>query len=136
LEFFNITFYRFECIRGNCFYHKKIEKYLLRETFSNSHLGNSSQQPLLPDSILWRKKEAFSDGVSKHNRSLFVILQEFIAYKYNSLQPSVELEKKYYKKLFDDSYPNANILSYLWLPKYTLSTDPSARTLQNYVKNN
>jgi asparagine synthase (glutamine-hydrolysing) len=113
-------------------YHKKIEKYLLRKSFSNSQFCNSSQQSLLPDKILWRKKEAFSDGVSKQNRSLFVIIQEFIALKYRSA-PSVELEKKYYKEIFNVSYPNTNILSYLWLPRYTLSTDPSARTLKNYV---
>ena len=114
-------------------YHKRIEKYLLREAFSNSQFFNSSKQKLLPDKILWRKKEAFSDGVSKLNRSLFVILQEFISSKYN-LPPSVELEKKFYKELFDDSYKNTNILSYLWLPKYKLSNDPSARTLQHYSK--
>lgn len=114
-------------------YHKRIEKYLLREAFSNSQFFNSSKQKLLPDKILWRKKEAFSDGVSKLNRSLFVILQEFISSKYN-LPPSVELEKKFYKELFDDSYKNTNILSYLWLPKYKLSNDPSARTLQHYAK--
>lgn len=113
-------------------YHKKIEKYLLRKSFSNSQFCNSSQQSLLPDKILWRKKEAFSDGVSKQNRSLFVIIQEFIALKYRSA-PSVELEKKYYKEIFNVSYPNTNILSYLWLPRYTLSTDPSARTLKNYI---
>lgn len=114
-------------------YHKRIEKYLLREAFSNSQFLNSSKQLLLPDKILWRKKEAFSDGVSKQNRSLFVILQEFISSKYNS-PPSIELEKKFYKEVFDESYKNTNILSYLWLPKYKLSNDPSARTLQNYNK--
>jgi asparagine synthase (glutamine-hydrolysing) len=114
-------------------YHKRIEKYLLREAFSNSQFFNSSKQQLLPDKILWRKKEAFSDGVSKQTRSLFVILQEFISLKYNS-QPCIELEKKFYKEVFDESYKNTNILSYLWLPKYKLSNDPSARTLQNYTK--
>jgi asparagine synthase (glutamine-hydrolysing) len=114
-------------------YHKRIEKYLLREAFSNSQFVNSFKQNLLPDKILWRKKEAFSDGVSKQSRSLFVILQEFISSKYNS-QPSIELEKKFYKEIFDESYKNTNILSYLWLPKYKLSNDPSARTLQNYTK--
>ena len=114
-------------------YHKRIEKYLLRESFTNRQFFNSSKQKLLPDTILWRKKEAFSDGVSKQTRSLFVILQEFISLKYNST-PSVELEKKFYKEVFDESYKNSNILSYLWLPKYKLSNDPSARTLQNYAK--
>ena len=113
--------------------HKKIEKYLLRKSFSASQYSNSSQKPLLPDNIIWRKKEAFSDGVSKHCRSLFVILQEFISSKYSS-SPCIEFEKKYYKEVFEGSFPNTNVLSYLWLPRYTISTDPSARTLQHYVK--
>ena len=114
-------------------YHKRIEKYILRESFTNSQYFNSSKNKLLPDKILWRKKEAFSDGVSKQNRSLFVILQEFISLKYNSTS-SIELEKRFYKEVFDESYKNTNILSYLWLPKYKLSNDPSARTLENYVQ--
>ena len=114
-------------------YHKRIEKYILRESFTNSQYFNSSKNKLLPDKILWRKKEAFSDGVSKQNRSLFVILQEFISLKYNSTS-SIELEKRFYKEVFDESYKNTNILSYLWFPKYKLSNDPSARTLENYVQ--
>ena len=31
---------------------------------------------LLPDEILWRTKEAFSDGVSKLNKSWYQIIQE------------------------------------------------------------
>ena len=31
----------------------------------------------MPESILWRRKEAFSDGVSKQSRSLYTIIQEF-----------------------------------------------------------
>ena len=33
---------------------------------------------LLPDEILWRTKEAFSDGVSNTARSLFQIIQDKI----------------------------------------------------------
>lgn len=33
-----------------------VEKWLLRKAFSNTKL--------IPESVLWRKKEAFSDGVS------------------------------------------------------------------------
>ena len=48
------------------------EKYLLRNAFS-------TVDNLLPAEILWRTKEAFSDGVSGHGRSLYTILQEKIA---------------------------------------------------------
>jgi asparagine synthase (glutamine-hydrolysing) len=89
-------------------------------------------QELLPDSILWRKKEAFSDGVSGHGRSLFQILQEFIS-NATSLPANIETEKKYSKTIFNHLYPSSeNIIPYFWMPKYTNATDPSARTLAIY----
>ena len=117
---------------------RKPEKYLLRESFSEFTNGKGIR--ILPNEILWRKKEAFSDGVSSKGRSLFEILQEFIAEYYNNLQgeefkysPSIDLEKKYYKSIFDKEFPNCeHILPYYWMPKYTNTTDPSARTLANY----
>ena len=112
------------------------EKFLLRNAFSNT--TNVSSQ-ILPNEILWRKKEAFSDGVSSHGRSLYQILQEQIAQKLNLDEntdiytPSIETEKYYYKKLFDMYFPNcSHILPYFWMPKYTNATDPSARTLTFY----
>ena len=54
----------------------KIEKYLIRTAFSSNFYKNSQGTPLLPDKILWRKKEAFSDGVSQYSRSLYEIIQE------------------------------------------------------------
>ena len=44
-----------------------IEKHLLRSAFSD--------QGLLPDEILWRPKEAFSDGVSSVKKSWHEVLQ-------------------------------------------------------------
>ena len=87
-----------------------------------------------------RKKEAFSDGVSSQGRSLFVILQELISQQYskNTLtnevyNPSIELEKQYYKEIFDNEFPNcSHLVPYYWMPKYTNATDPSARTLDVY----
>ena len=49
---------------------KGIEKYTLRSAFDG--VG------LIPQDILWRPKEAFSDGVSSKTRSWFEILQDFI----------------------------------------------------------
>ena len=39
----------------------RIEKYILRKAFDTS--GDAAAQPYLPDNILWRQKEQFSDGV-------------------------------------------------------------------------
>jgi asparagine synthase (glutamine-hydrolysing) len=120
------------------------EKYLLRKSFSENYFCGNNGKNILPDIILWRKKEAFSDGVSNQGRSLFTILQEYIARYYDSIlpieepyNPSIELEKRYYKEIFDKEFPNCtHILPYFWMPKYTNATDPSARTLEVYNKMN
>lgn len=109
------------------------EKYILRRSFDKDHYKNSQNKPLLPDEILWRKKEAFSDGVSSQKKSLFLILQEMIALKYSEETPNIELEKKYYKTIFDKEFPNCeHIIPYFWMPKYIIANDPSARTLDVY----
>jgi asparagine synthase (glutamine-hydrolysing) len=119
--------------KNNC------EKYLLRKSFEFEYFANYNNKSLLPPGILWRKKEAFSDGVSGKGRSLYQVLQEHIAFHLNTEKetsdflPCIETEKYYYKKLFDEFYPNcSNILPYFWMPKYTNATDPSARTLTFY----
>jgi len=115
---------------------KHIEKHLLRESFSD--YADSRGYNILPDAILFRKKEAFSDGVSTKGRSLYTILQEKIANKLSetssyNFTANIETEKYYYRKIFDDFYPNCtSIIPYLWMPKYTNTDDPSARTLNFY----
>ena len=108
-----------------------MEKSLLRSSFSKEHI--------LPYEILWRKKEAFSDGVSSKGRSLYEILQEKIAKKLENIikpfEKGIEFEKYYYKYNFDQFFPNCtSIVPYFWMPKYTDATDPSARTLSFYEK--
>ena len=114
---------------------EKQEKYLLRTSFSHNYFEDFTGRQILPDEILLRKKEAFSDGVSCQSRSLFTILQELIRNKYGcEHKPSIELEKKYYKEIFDEEFPNCeHILPYFWMPKYINATDPSARTLELYT---
>jgi asparagine synthase (glutamine-hydrolysing) len=56
----------------------KCEKFLLRNAFSSDNYGAK----LLPDEVLWRRKEAFSDGVSKQTRSLYEIIKEFTDKKF------------------------------------------------------
>ena len=119
------------------------EKYLLRSSFETMYHPDS-EKPFLPENILWRTKEAFSDGVSGHGRSLYHILQEKISQiegiqaeysrecnKYTHLPPKT-LEQYYYRRLFDGFYPNnEKLVPYFWMPKYTNTNDPSARTLTN-----
>jgi asparagine synthase (glutamine-hydrolysing) len=113
----------------------RIEKYLLRKSFELEHFDTHNHQSLLPDEILWRRKEAFSDGVTSTDRSLFQILQEQIGIVLKENEPNVETEKKYYRQLFQQYFDKAeNIIPEYWMPKYIESSnnDPSARTLSCY----
>ena len=98
----------------------KIEKYLLRKSFKT----------FLPENILYRKKEAFSDGVSSENNSWYKIIHEKLQNLYPDMAPGVEIEKKFYINKFNSYYPNQeHIIPYYWMPKWSKTLDPSARTL-------
>jgi len=137
-NFVNIVLSIHPYFRNHKNYFQQLEKYLLRNSFKKEFYTDCLGRQILPDEILWRRKEAFSDGVSSHGRSLFTILQEFIAKHYGEVEPMpnkpcIELEKRYYKEIFDKEYPNcSHILPYYWMPKYTNASDPSARTLDLY----
>ena len=108
------------------------EKHLLRDCFS--------EQNLLPDEVLWRQKEAFSDGCSKKEKSWSTIIQKYcdtmkFSDSLNTLKhPPVLNESKYYRTLFLEEYPeNDRIIPYYWLPKWSGDViDPSARVLDVY----
>ena len=108
------------------------EKKLIRDAF----IG------FLPDSVLYRRKEAFSDGVSAENNSWYTIIQKYIEennlvnnedfekYKYEKNNFPSTKEKIYYRKIFDTLYPNSgHIIPYYWMPNWSNTSDPSARTL-------
>jgi asparagine synthase (glutamine-hydrolysing) len=114
------------------------EKFCLRKAFDGTGL--------LPDEVLWRKKEAFSDGVSgSSTKSWYQICQEKSleevgpnweskAARFTHLTPKTA-EAYYYRFLFDKLYGNAErvLVPYHWMPKWTPgATDPSARTLEVY----
>lgn len=115
------------------------EKFLLRSAFSEENYLDSNGSALLPKCVLWRTKEAFSDGVSKTTRSLYEIIQEnvtsnFFTFneKYEHNAPDTE-EKKYYREIFESSYRGlGNVVPYFWMPRYVEAKDASARTLQIY----
>lgn len=121
-----------------------IGKHVLRTSFSIDNFQDFEGKQLLPDEILWRRKEAFSDGVTSKGRSLYQILQQYITFHLNveisdvklRYVANVDTEKYYYKKLFMEFFPNCeSILPYYWMPKFTSATDPSARTLDIYETN-
>jgi asparagine synthase (glutamine-hydrolysing) len=125
---------RFHTIRHKC------EKYLIRTAFSSEYFANHDGNQLLPDEILWRRKEAFSDGVTGTHRSLFQILQEHASecmkdiplqtYQHNPPQTD---EQRWYRHIFEQAYPNrGDIVPYFWMPKYVEANDASARTLDIY----
>ena len=112
------------------------EKYLIRKAFDNKNL--------LPNEVLWRTKEAFSDGVSSNKKAWYEVIQdhlEHIKYKpihsdeeYSSMHnPPTTLEQKYYRDIFDAKFPHhSNVIPYFWMPKFVEATDASARTLNIY----
>jgi asparagine synthase (glutamine-hydrolysing) len=79
---------------------------------------------LIPREILYRRKEAFSDGVSSEKESWYSIIQKRLKVS----------EKEYYLSIFESAFPGrSGILEYYWMPKYSPdATDPSARTLKEY----
>jgi len=103
----------------------KCEKYLLREAFAPLQL--------IPDEVLWRTKEAFSDGVSKQTRSWFEVIQDFASTLYKD-KSGLEAEKTYYSDIYKKYYGETICAPYKWMPKFVDATDASARTLNIYKK--
>lgn len=109
---------------------KQCEKYLLREAFGS----------YLPAEVLFRTKEAFSDGVSNQTRSWYQIIQEHIEEldldmsKQYDFNPPQTKEQYYYRKVFEELYPGrSNVIPYFWMPRFIENaTDSSARTLDIY----
>ena len=90
--------------------HPTIEKWCLRKAFSGT----------LPDSIIWRQKEAFSDGVSTRENSWHTYIKNHI---------SVD-EKEYYVEIYNILFPKRNdVLPGYWMPNWSSTSDPSAREL-------
>ena len=54
------------------------EKHLIRKAFDEEHFKNTEGKPLLPENILWRRKEAFSDGVSSGKTTTREIIYKHI----------------------------------------------------------
>ena len=123
--------FKYMGIKSNTNHNMTCEKYLLRESFADTNM--------LPKSVLWRKKEAFSDGVSSKDRSWYKIIQEHVS---NIDVPIIKTqhnipetnEQKYYRSIFNVCFGKKyeKIIPYFWMPKFVQATDASARTLTLY----
>jgi asparagine synthase (glutamine-hydrolysing) len=110
---------------------KRIEKDILRNSFSS--IG------LIPDEILYRTKNAFSDAcgydwipsLQKHFETI-ISDEEFSTrfVKYPHLTPKTK-EAFYYRKTFEEFYPyQEHILEHYWLPNWVDNNgEPSAKIL-------
>lgn len=109
------------------------EKYILRKAFETK----GKEDPYLPDNILWRQKEQFSDGVGySWIDTLKIWTQDQVSdsefekrhqyYPYNT--PSTK-EAFYYRKIFEKIFPNKWAAStvQIWQPTWSDSNDPSGR---------
>jgi asparagine synthase (glutamine-hydrolysing) len=118
------------------------EKYLLRKAFDG--------KGYLPNEVLWRTKEAFSDGVSSQKKSWYQVIQEHLethesnnrqnpgnetGVSYNWNTPKT-VEQSYYRRVFSVEYTDmfSSVIPYFWMPKFVEATDASARTLSVYKK--
>ena len=92
-----------------------IEKYLLRKAFENN----------LPEEIVWRTKDGFSDGVSKLNKPWYQIIEEYAQSKYKLN------ESQMYNMIYNKHFHSKNI-PYTWMPKWSGElTNPSGRLINS-----
>ncbi|XP_072017429.1 asparagine synthetase [glutamine-hydrolyzing]-like [Amphiura filiformis] len=97
-----------------------IEKYLIRKSFDEKNL--------IPDEVLWRPKEIFSDGIASAKTSWYDVLKESIELKVteNMMQEApyrfpfntpTTKEGYYYRQIFETYYPGQS----RWIPHFWMS---------------
>lgn len=128
-------------IRGKC------EKYFIRKAIE------LFEPNLLPKEVLWRTKEAFSDGVSSQEKSWYQIVQRYVEEQKSVIMDIIDestypthmipetYEQKYYYQIFSNNFvdENSNLVKYIlpryWMPNFVKNAnDSSARTLKVYQK--
>ena len=132
----------------------RIEKYLLRKAFqtdtdTDTDTDHGTDRPLLPDDVLWRRKEAFSDGVSSADGRTWVqMIKEYSDrvitdaeynnknnHLYSLYNPPYDKESLYYRRVFETLYEGrGDTIPYYWRHPFCDGVlDPSARLLSFYV---
>jgi asparagine synthase (glutamine-hydrolysing) len=114
---------------------KKGEKWLLRESFSNENL--------IPDEVLWRRKDGLSDGCSSFNRPWYQVIQEYAEHEINDEElkevslkyphcPPKTKESLLFRNIFNKHFPNRDkLIPYQWMPKWSGDmVNPSGRLIK------
>lgn len=115
-----------------------VEKYILRKAF------DTPESPYLPQEVLWRQKEQFSDGVGYSWIDTLIeycsaqvtdeqMEQAATLFPYNT--PATK-EAYYYRTLFHKFYPQLSAAQTVrkWIPKWQENQDPSGRANAAHVK--
>lgn len=95
-----------------------IEKKVLREAFRG----------MLPDEVLFRRKDGFSDGVSGKSKPWYEYIREHVG----DNPGSTEKEKVWYKEIYDGNFPHyTKPIDYYWMPRWVnCGGNPSGRVLK------
>ena len=114
------------------------EKYILRKAF------DTPDNPYLPQEVLWRQKEQFSDGVGYNWIDTLIeycasqVTDEQMAaaatlFPYNT--PATK-EAYYYRTIFHKYYPQVSAAQTVrkWIPKWQENQDPSGRANAAHVQ--
>jgi len=115
-----------------------VEKYILRKAF------DTPDQPYLPQEVLWRQKEQFSDGVGYNWIDTLIeycsskVTDEQLEsaserFPYNT--PTTK-EAYFYRDIFHKHYPQLSAAQTVrkWIPKWQENQDPSGRANAAHVK--
>ncbi|ALM48267.1 asparagine synthetase B [Flavobacterium psychrophilum] len=115
-----------------------VEKYILRKAF------DTPENPYLPNEVLWRQKEQFSDGVGYNwidtliDYCAFQVSDEELEtaeerFPYNT--PATK-EAYFYRTLFHRHFPQVSAAQTVrkWIPKWQENTDPSGRANAAHVQ--
>jgi len=110
---------------------KRMEKYTIRKAFEDK------ENPYLPDDVLWRQKEQFSDGVGYSWIDTLIstaaanISDEEFAKSAERwpINPPLTKEAFFYRSVFDELFPHegAKDTVMAWVPTWGASKDPSGR---------
>lgn len=112
---------------GNIDNNNSIEKNILRQSFAAGYL---------PDNVLFRKKEQFSDGVSSldnNETNLIYILKQHCkkqlkeVYNTEIKETETSWESRYYRLTFNKLFKGIVYNLIYWRPKWSESNDPSGR---------
>ncbi|TNY23631.1 asparagine synthase [Rhodotorula diobovata] len=116
----------------------KMEKYIIRKAFDVGPLG---ERPYLPDEILWRQKEQFSDGVGYSwidglkDHAAAVVSDEQLATAAQRYPLDTPETKEAYliRQVFESHFPteSAAKTAVRWIPRadWGCAADPSGRAV-------